>query len=134
MTALRRQILRHRGLAAWLFALTLALKLLIPGGYMPTVHDGRITIAVCSGTSTTPMVMTIPGFADRDDAPQDQAKPDQPCAFAGLSLPSLAAADPIVLAAAIAFIVATVFRMATPVRAATRAHLRPPPRGPPLLS
>lgn len=130
---LRRLIRRHRRLAAGLVVLALAMKLLMPAGFMPTVSGGGILVQICSGTSGQMMAMTLPGTAGNQDE-HPAAKADMPCAFAGLSTPSLAAADPIMLALAILFAVAAVFRAPRLVLPASPAFLRPPLRGPPAVA
>jgi hypothetical protein len=53
------------------------------------------------------MVITIPGLEQgKPDGGDHPGKAEQPCAFAGLSAPSLAATDPILLAVAILFALA----------------------------
>ena len=46
----------------------------------------------------------------------------------------LAATDPLILAIGLAFILATIFRVATIAIVRQAAHLRPPLRGPPLTA
>ena len=132
MTGLRRYFLRHRALAAWLVALALLMKVLVPTGYMLGMSDGSITVELCSGYG--PMTMSTPGMAHHGGDKSDHGKAEQPCAFSGLSAPSLAAADPILLALALAFIIATAFRAPIPVLVQARAFLRPPTTGPPAHS
>lgn len=117
-----------------MLALAFLMKLVMPSGFMPTVANGQIVISVCSGTGPTTMVMTIPGLKHgKGDGSGDQAKPDQPCAFAGLAAPSLAAADSLLLALAILFVLALGTRPAATLEATAPPRLRPPLRGPPAL-
>lgn len=130
MTSLRHHILGRRRWAAALITLALLMKLLMPAGFMPSVSAGTITVELCTGTGPQTIVMAIPGDHEQDK--QDgHGKTESPCVFAGLGAPSLAAADPVLIAIAIAFIVATVFRLAAAPAVASFAHLRPPLRGPP---
>ncbi|HWK35538.1 DUF2946 family protein [Sphingomonas sp.] len=126
MTALRLFVRDHRVLAAWLVVLALAMKLAVPAGFMTSTQAGAITVEVCNGTG--PMTIAIPGLPDK---PADPGTKEQPCAFSGLSAPSLAGADPVLLVAAIAFVFAYAIRRETPVAARAPAYLRPPLRGPP---
>ncbi|WCT72426.1 hypothetical protein PQ455_12345 [Sphingomonas naphthae] len=130
MTALRRLLLTHRALTATLIALALLMKLLVPTGFMPVASGGGITVEICTGFGAQKMVMAIPGTAHRGGK-ADHQKADMPCAFAGLATPALAAIDPLLLAVAILFVMAMVFRV--PVAPVVRgaARLRPPLRGPP---
>lgn len=131
MHDLRRLLLSHRAIAGLVIALALAMKVLMPAGFMPTMTDGRMVVSVCSGTGSTTMVVTIPGMKHGDGEPRGDGKPEAPCAFAGLSMPSLAAADPLVLALAILFVMATGLRPITVLRVAAPQFLRPPLRAPP---
>ena len=134
MTGLRRYLLRHRALAACLVALALLMKVLVPTGYMLGTSAGSITVEVCSGYGPMKMTMPMPGMAHHQGDKGDHGKAEQPCAFSGLSAPSLAAADPILLALAIAFIIATAFLAPIPVLVRAWAFLRPPTTGPPAHS
>jgi hypothetical protein len=117
-------------------ACALAMKILVPAGFMPVVSGGRVTIEICGGTVPVQtvmapmMAMAMPGMAHHSGKSDHQER-EMPCAFSGLTAPSLAAVDPVLLAIAIAFIVGLVFRVRTAVPIAAQAHLRPPLRGPP---
>lgn len=132
MQPLRRLVASHRLVAGAILALALAMKLVVPAGFMPTVADGRMVVRMCSGTGPMTMVMTIPGLDhSQPDREGHHDRHEQPCAFSGLSAPSLAAADPVLLALAILFVLAMGVRaLAAPITAAT-PYLRPPLRGPP---
>lgn len=108
------------------------MKIVVPSGFMPTISNGRIVVSVCSGIGPTTMVMTIPGLEHKSDSEGHQGKAEQPCAFAGLSTPSLAAADPFLLAAAILFVLALGMRPLVLPTSTAPPYLRPPLRGPPL--
>ncbi|WP_174296304.1 DUF2946 family protein [Sphingomonas bacterium] len=135
MNAFRHHLLRHRWPALLLVALALLVRFAVPAGYMPIFAGNTVTIALCSGSG--PMKMAMPGIAgaaDHDSGDHDtgeHGKGEMPCGFAGLAAPFVAGADPIVLALAVAFIVATVFRVLAPRPRALPAYLRPPLRGPP---
>lgn len=132
MHSFRRLVLSNRKFAGLLLALVLAMKLLMPAGFMPTVADGHIVITICSGSGPTKMVMAIPGMEhDKSGGEGHRDNTATPCAFSGLSTPSLAAADPVLLAAAILFVMVLGLRNAAPPVITASPHLRPPLRGPP---
>ena len=108
------------------------MRVVVPAGYMPTFAGNAVTIALCSGYG--PMKMSMPGtagMAGHQDKKSDHGKSDMPCGFTGLSMLSLAGTDPVLLALAVAFIVATTFLMVPPSPVVVPTFLRPPLRGPP---
>lgn len=139
MTAIR-SLFAQRHLAVLLCAAALLLRLIVPTGYMIGQVQGHAAIVLCPGAGPLParhdgMAMAhhaSPGHpaGHSDGAPTH----DMPCAFAGLSAPGLAAADPVQLAGLVVFVMAVgIARIVLPpLRAAP--HLRPPLRGPPPLS
>lgn len=106
------------------------MKLLVPAGFMPGVSGNMMVVQLCTGQSTRTIVIEIPGKAG-DPGQSDHKKSDMPCAFAGLSSPSLAATDPILLVIAIAFVITTFFRVAPSPVFRRDLYLRPPSQGPP---
>jgi hypothetical protein len=130
MDSLRHHLHRHRWLAAWLVGAALLIKVLVPAGFMPGTANGMMLIQLCTGQGAQTVMMEIPGKAG-DHEQDNHKKADMPCAFAGLSTPSLAATDPVLLAIALAFIIVSAFRV-TPTRTLERGiYLRPPSQGPP---
>lgn len=107
------------------------MKIVMPSGFMPTISDGQIVVSVCSGMGPVTMTLAVPGMHDKSNR-DGHGKAEQPCAFAGLSTPSLAAADPILLAAAILFVLMLGMRPLAMPTATAPPYLRPPLRGPPL--
>lgn len=96
-------LLRHVFLT--LAVLAVALKVMIPAGFMagPSTNDLPFALVLC--TSQGAMVVSsgdaLPGHSDHDKAPADAAH-DSPCAFAGHGI---AAAPPVLAdAGAVAFI------------------------------
>lgn len=133
MTRLRRLVSRNAAAALLLAVLALFMKAAVPAGFMPDVTGGSIQLVLCSGygpETAMPMAMSMPGGSDHHDGSAPDHK-GTPCGFFGHAAGSMAMADPIVLALAIAFIVATVFREPARVQAAAPPFLRPPLRGPP---
>jgi hypothetical protein len=117
-------------LAALLIVLTLALRIAIPAGFMPTMSSGTLTVTACNGASTMTTDVEIPGLKKGADDHQTQSR----CAFADLALPWLGAVDPIQLAIALAFIMAAAFVAAPVFRLRRERHAWPPLRGPPLTA
>lgn len=133
MTRLRRLVFAHRAFAASVIALAVLMKILVPSGTMISAQGGAMTIVLCTGSG--PVMMAVPMTDDqgRDGHNQDghdQGK-DMPCAFSALSAPSMAAADPMVLAIALAFIIEASLRFVSSGYVAAPAYMRPHPRGPP---
>lgn len=117
-----------------MLAAALLLRILVPAGFMPmAATDGTITIRICSGTQDGPttMEMPIPGLPAGHGDHQKPVRAEMPCAFAGLAMPMLSGADPLLLALAIAFAIALASRIVQPVPPARALYLRPPLRGPP---
>lgn len=133
MTSFRHLQQRHRVLAVWLLLLTLFMKVVVPSGYMIGTAGGAISIELCLGDEPKkPMAMP-----DGEHHPDklDHGKAEMPCAFAGLTAPSIAGAGPLLLAAAIIFIVRTGFRTLVETEPGRpRLHLRPLLRGPPQIA
>jgi hypothetical protein len=134
---LRQLLIGHRGWAGLLFAAALLMKLLVPAGYMVSGEQGRFQVMLCSGVAPAQPVTVHHGMdrgamAHHDSPKQEHDRAEMPCAFAGLALQALGGADPILLAAAIAFIVAVALRPAAAVPLRRGAYVRPPLRGPPV--
>ncbi len=146
MTGLRRLSFDHGMLTAWLIGCALLMKILVPAGFMPVMTNGIMRIAICGGSVMAdpmvampmseamhaPMSAAMPGMEHHPDKPDHQGR-EMPCAFSGLSMASIAAADPLLLAIALAFVVTLGFRALPAMVRAVPAHLRPPLRGPPVL-
>lgn len=125
MLPLRRLIRARSRWFAWLAVLALAVRLLVPTGYMPAVSHGHVAIVACPG------VAAMPGHDRHGDAPH--AGFEQPCAFAALAAPVTAAVDAVLLVVALAIVAARALRpIAQPWRDAG-LRWRPPLRGPPVI-
>ena len=115
---------------------TLALKALVPGGYMIAAHGQTLTVEICGSNSAGQLTaqVTIPMKSDAAPGQSGPGKTDGACPYASLSFASLGGAEPLLLAAALAYIVALGFLPlpARIIRAAPR--LRPPLRGPPAFA
>lgn len=127
-------IRNHARLTLVLLALALAAKALVPAGFMLSPSAGRVlTVTICADASGMPrqMQIAIPAKDDRPGEPADAGEADQPCAFSGLGHAALGGADPVLLAAALAFILLLGFAPPSALPLRDIAYLRPPLRGPP---
>lgn len=88
-----RQLPARRRSVALLLAVALAVKLLVPVGWMPALNGHRLTLEMCGGYGpvSPPMAMAMKDAADAmkgahsDHRKHDKAGADQPCGFAALS-------------------------------------------------
>lgn len=124
MTAFRRFAFAHRAVSAWVIALAVLLKVVVPAGTM--IGPGSIGLVLCTGSGPV-SVSAVPGSPDKHD------RRELPCAFAGLSAPSLAAAGPPVLPVTVVGPVATTLCLASAARVEPATCRRPPVRGPPTI-
>ncbi|MET3473525.1 hypothetical protein ABIC78_004077 [Novosphingobium sp. 1529] len=111
----------------------LALRLLVPSGYMVEAGGSRITISICNGVASAPMSVSLPLKHDggTQDSPQ-HSEHAMPCPYGSLAHAALPAADPIQLAQLLVFILAVAWLgLALPARSAP-TYIRPPLRGPPI--
>lgn len=136
MIALRAFLLRHSTLALGLVALALAMKALLPAGYMPGGDTRSFTIQLCSegidGRHDLVRQITVPASDAVEKAAAGHAKAQGTCPFGALGHALLGGADPVLLAAALAFILALGFAPVAVPAPRRRAHAWPPLRGPPL--
>lgn len=137
MSSLRALSHRYAQLTLVLVALALAVKALVPAGYMISSNGERfLTVTICADASGTPKQMRI-AIPDKNETGGDHseaADKSQPCAFAGLGHAALGGADPLLLAAALAFILLVGLAPLRNPPARDIPFLRPPLRGPPSLS
>ncbi len=124
-----RTALHHRsGWLAWACALALAVRLLVPAGYMPTEVAGMPTIAICDGSGAH--LMTMPGMAKHGDPAK--TPPGSTCPFAIAAMASLGSVDAFVVAAPIVAAFVLRHEQAQPGPRLRAARLRPPAQGPPI--
>ena len=137
MSRLRALTHRYARLALVLVVLALAVKAVVPAGYMISSSGERfLTVTICADASGTPKQMRI-AIPDKDQTAGDHSEADdksQPCAFSGLGHAALGGADPLLLAAALGFILLVGFAPLRAPPARDIPFLRPPLRGPPSLS
>lgn len=123
-----RRLIGSRNLALMLvFAAAIAGWVSSPAGFMPIAQGTTLVLAVCNPVGAEQVTITIPG-APR---PASDMAEQKSCPFAGGSGPATSAAPPMLLAAAIAFILERGYLAAPAPRLATVVRLRPPLRGPP---
>lgn len=144
MTSLRRLLLTRPALALWLVVVALAVKALVPAGFMVGTVEGRTVLQMCSGFGPVTVMPAahhaMAGHATGQHDPAghgghdrgDHVGADMPCPYAALTLGTLAAAAPLLLALALAFVLAlgVAARALPPAR--ILSYLRPPLRGPPV--
>lgn len=136
MSGLRLFFRHHRRLAALLIALVLAIKALVPAGYMVSQPGKVLTIAICAdslGAKITRQIV-VAHDAGPGDAAGEHGDAAAACPYAGLSMAALPGADALLVALALAYVLARGF---APVRPAARRrvpYIRPPLRGPPALA
>lgn len=129
MGTFRTFIGNHRAAIALLLACALALKLLIPAGYMPA--PGQLAIQLCTGEGVRTVLIERDGQRIPDGQPH-QASAAMPCAYAGLAAPLLSATPPPLLAIAILFVLASGVRPASVPSRRRTVPPRPPGRAPPI--
>ena len=74
----------------WLIAfivLALAVRMVVPAGWMPTFADGRATITLCTSAGMVEAWVDADGKIHKE-SPAKKGAGDQPCAFAGLGAPA----------------------------------------------
>ncbi len=124
-------------MVALLLAGVLALRMLVPAGYMIAATPGGWAVTLCSGMAPAGHAMAaMPGMAAHHagERPPEHDRAEMPCAFAGLAAPALAGgADPVLMLAAIAFVMAIARAIARRRPIPPAPFLRPPLRGPPAV-
>lgn len=151
MTRFRAFFLRYRALAFALIALALAMKALVPAGYMIGADAKVLTVRVCDGYADSDPGHApghVPGhvpshapghaivIAAKGAGHGDAGKSlhnQQACPFSVLALGQLDRADPILLALALGFIILPGLAPSPGATPRLLARLRPPLRAPPVL-
>ena len=137
MSSLRAFSHRYVQLTLVLVVLAMAVKALVPAGYMISPAGERfLTVTICADASGTPkqMRIAIPDKNETGGEHSEAADKSQSCAFSGLGHSALAGADPVLLATALAFILLVGFASLYTPPAGDIRFLRPPLRGPPSLT
>ena len=114
----------------WLFVLSLlaifAVRLVTPAGFMPAFDGGSVTIVTCPDAGAVEQPMA----GHHHDG--HSKKLHQPCPYAAASGLGALAADVEFLVAVLAFAVALLLGRTFLFLERSRAHERPPLRGPPI--
>ena len=131
---IRFLVLSRRWLALWLIAAALAVKAIVPAGYM--VAPGKsFTVAVCSGTGEGTMTLTVPMSQDGKGKHDSTDKPaGGSCAFSALGFAAMGGADLALLVAAVAWLIALGIGPVVLPSLARVPHRSPPLRGPPAFA
>jgi hypothetical protein len=76
-----------RNVAAALIVLALALRVVIPSGFMPSSERG-FALTICTGMDTQTVWMDKSGKLLKEDPSKGKSVEHQPCAFAGATMAS----------------------------------------------
>ena len=138
MHAIRAFFRCHRSLALALVLLALAMKALVPAGFMPAAPGKVLSVVMCDGqgamqaNATQAAKLALPD-AGKSGESNPTAKSDSACPYGGLNA-ALDGTDALLAAALLLFILALGFAPAT-IPALRRAdHTQPPLRGPPAFA
>lgn len=129
MQSLRTLIHARRRIALLLVVMALAMKAVMPAGYMVQAGPKMLTVTICTGDSLHTAQIAIP--MKHTPGKDGQGKEGGQCAFSSLSMAAMGGADAPLLALALAFILLLGF-VPTPRLPLRRVqYLLPPLRGPP---
>ena len=81
-----------RNLAAALIVLALAVRIVLPSGFMPSSERG-FALTICTGMDTQTVWMDKSGKLHKEDPAKGKSVEHQPCAFAGAAMAGDAPAD-----------------------------------------
>lgn len=113
-----------RSFCAALLALMMAVRLLAPAGFMPSFEHGAVTIVACPDADG--------GGAMAAHHDQHSKKLHQPCPYASASGGGSLAADFVPLVGVLILAAALLLGRTFQFLERSRAHERPPLRGPPI--
>lgn len=132
MTALQRSPLR---LVLMAFAvLALSARLIIPSGFMPQRAGGHVVMAVCTSSGPSMTVIQVPGASANQEDRSESVRPASSCSVSATNAVARSAVDPLLLGAALAFILRISVFWADRGEGLMPPRLRPPLRGPPLTN
>ena len=132
----------HGMLAALLLAAALLMRAAVPSGYMVSQAPGGPLLSLCAGSTNTAALdreaiatlRQLQAIAAQNEAGHEPAREAaKVCPYAVLAQASLPGADPILLEAALAFVLALGISALTFSTLRRPAFLRPPMRAPPAL-
>jgi hypothetical protein len=108
----------------------LCIKAILPAGLM--IDQRTLTVSICAESLGMAVTRTM-AIPMKDWAGGDKQSGKDECPYASLAMASLTGADPVLLAAALGFILALGFAPVRLPRVERAPRLRPPLRGPPAL-
>ncbi|MFN3451524.1 MAG: hypothetical protein ACK4ZE_05155 [Sphingorhabdus sp.] len=119
-----------RNLAATFILLALALRVIIPSGFMPSAERG-FALTICTGIDTQTVWMDKSGKLHKEDPSKGKSVEHQPCAFAGTAMTADALAADFQVAMAPVALAIPVFAKREVSVGAGLAAPPPPAIGPP---
>ncbi|MBW6526167.1 hypothetical protein KZ813_04895 [Sphingomonas sp. RHCKR7] len=131
MESLRHLIERRPAALALVLLLALALRLIVPAGFMPDSSARGLALVGCPEWGAAPGAMAHREGHDRADHRAPHRHTESTCAFAGLGLPTLAAGDPPSLALPTPDVAPAAAPRGRALRLAAGEWLRPPTHAPP---
>jgi hypothetical protein len=137
MIAIRHLLRACPCLLALICFTALAMKILVPTGYMVSQDTKTFTVQICNGAGNAETTIEIPfaskaaGQGDHDDSGDSSG---MTCSFAGFSHLFATGADPIQLVLAMLFILVAGLQLLQMPLPAVADRLRPPLRGPPVIA
>ena len=139
MKAFRSFAHGHGLVAALVVLAALLMRGLMPSGTMVSHTAGGVQISFCSGTTPVALdgqaiaaIRQLEAIVAQNDSGQEPAQgAAKVCPYAVLAHATLPGADPVLLAAALAFILALGFALPAAPRLRRPSFLKPPLRGPP---
>jgi hypothetical protein len=134
MSSFRAMIRGHASLVLLLLALVLAVKAVVPSGFMLAADSNHVlTVTICSDSTgaTEQMQIAIPGKHESGGGHSDAGVKATHCAFSGLGQAMIGTADPMLLAVALAFILLVGLAPLPALPLRDLPFLRPQLRGPP---
>ena len=137
MTAIRRFYRAYPGLLALICLVALAMKILVPPGYMVSQDTKTFTVKICNGVGKAEATIEVPFDPktvgqDKHDAAGDPQGTS--CSFAGFSHLMATGADPVQLVLALLFILLAGLQLMQMPLPGVADRLRPPLRGPPVIA
>jgi hypothetical protein len=133
MRGIRTLLHRHRTLATLALAFVLAVRLLMPSGFMLAPDAKVLTVVICTGVVGEHQTAKLIIPQNQQKSGHDAGRGD-PCPYSGLSMAATAGVDAPLLAVLLAFILALGFTSVAPPSGEPARYLRPPLRGPPVLA
>jgi hypothetical protein len=119
-----------RNIAAALIVLALAVRVIIPSGFMPSTERG-FALTICTGMDTQTVWMDKAGKLHKEDPSKGKSVEHQPCAFAGTVMASDMPAPTLQVALAPVTLAAPVFAQREVAVGRGLAAPPPPAIGPP---